>query len=280
MSSNEISYLILGHITQDVSPSEIHLGGTASYSGLTACALGHSVRMVTAFPQKFPFPSIKNLSFYCVDSEKATKFKNIMQNGNRKQYCYSQATVLTPDVIPPEWMQSDIVHIGPVAQEILPETAALFREHHFLCATPQGWMRSWDEEGLVHPINWNWAEQVLPYLKAVVISTEDIQGDEKIIAEMVRLSNILVVTEAKDGARVYWNGDVRHFSAPNVTALDATGAGDIFSAVYFSRLFSTGDAWQSAKIAVQLASHSVSKAGLQGIPTIQDIQQSMVEIMK
>lgn len=280
MSSNEISYLILGHITQDVSPSETHLGGTASYSGLTACALEHSVRMVTAFPGKFPIPSIENLSFHCVDTEKATQYENIMINGNRKQYCYSQAAAITPDEIPLEWIKSDIVHIGPVAQEIPQETVEYFKGHPFLCATPQGWMRSWDKEGLVHPINWDWAEQVLPFLKAVVISTEDVQGDEKIIAEMVRLSNILVVTEAKDGARVYWNGDVRHFSAPNVPMLDATGAGDIFAAIYFSRLFSTGDAWQSAKAAVQLASSSVSKTGLKAIPTIQDIQYSMVEIMK
>ena len=280
MSSNEISYLILGHITQDVSPSEMHLGGTASYSGLTACALEHSVRMVTAFPGKFPFSSIENLSFHCVDTDNATQYENIMLNGNRKQHCYSQAAPITPNDIPAEWMKSDIIHIGPVAQEIPQETVDCFKGHPFLCATPQGWMRNWDKEGLVHPITWDWAEQVLPFLKAVVISTEDIQGDEKIIAEMVRLSNILVVTEAKDGARVYWNGDVRYFSAPNVPMLDATGAGDIFAAVYFSRLFSTGDAWQSAKAAVQLASRSVSKTGLQGIPTMQDIQSSMVEIMK
>ncbi len=280
MSSNEISYLILGHITQDVSPSEIHLGGTASYSGLTACTLGHSVRMVTAYPTNFPFPSTRNLSFQCIDTKEATRFENIMDNGKRKQYCFSQAVTITPEMIPVEWIQSDIVHFGPVAQEIPQETVTYFKAHPFLCATPQGWMRSWDKNGLVHSIQWDWAEQVLPIFKAVVISAEDVAGDEKTIAEMARLSNILVVTEADEGARVYWKGDVRYFSAPDIPIIDATGAGDIFAAVYFSRLFSTGDPWESAKMAVQLASLSVSKPGLQGIPTTEDIQNSMVEIVK
>ncbi|MGV8027045.1 MAG: PfkB family carbohydrate kinase [Anaerolineaceae bacterium] len=280
MSSNEISYLILGHITQDLTPSGVELGGTAAYSGLTACALGHSVRLVTAYPQEGKLPSAKKLVIQRCSTENATQFENLMRNGRRSQYCYSQAEILLPDCIPTEWLSSDIVHFGPVAQEIPLETIQVFANHSFLCATPQGWMRSWDEDGLVHPIMWVWAEEVLPLMQAVVISLDDVGGDEKVIDELVRLCKILVVTEAEDGARVYWKGDARYFPAPNIPIVDTTGAGDIFAAVYFSRLFITGDAWQSARIAVQLASLSVSRIGLQSIPTVQDIQHNMVEIIK
>ncbi len=280
MSSNEISYLILGHITQDLTPSGIQLGGTAAYSGLTACALGHPVRMVTAYPQEINFPSAEKLTIHRCSTQKATQFENHTQDGKRMQYCYSQAENILSDCIPTPWLKSDIIHCGPVAQEIPLETVQFFAGHSFLCATPQGWMRSWDEEGLVHPIAWDWAEIALPLMRAVVISLEDVGGDEKVIDEMARLSKILVVTEAEDGARVYWKGDARYFPAPNIPIVDATGAGDIFAAIYFSRLFITGDAWQSARIAVQLASLSVSQTGLQSIPTMQDIQQNMVEIIK
>jgi sugar/nucleoside kinase (ribokinase family) len=280
MSSNEISYLILGHVTQDLTPSGVQLGGTASYSTLTACALGHSVRLVTAYPHEIIFPPSEHLEIHICSSPCATQYENIMLNGMRRQYCYSQAANILPDCIPTHWLQSDIVHCGPVAQEIPLETVQYFSGHSFLCATPQGWMRSWDEEGLVHPIAWAWAEKALPLMQAVVISLEDVGGDEKVIDEMARLSKILVVTEAEDGARVYWKGDARYFPAPNIPIVETTGAGDIFAAVYFSRLFLTGDAWQSARIAVQLASLSVSRSGLESIPTMQEIQQNMVEIIK
>ena len=280
MASNEISYLILGHLTQDLTPSGVQLGGTVAYAGLTACSLGHAVRMVTSFPQEPNLPAVGKMTIHCCLSKKATCFENIMQNGTRSQYCYSQAENILPDCIPASWLQSSIVHLGPVIQEIPPETVQLFKKHPFVCATPQGWMRSWDENGSIHPIQWDWAEQVLPIMKAVVLSVEDVGGDEKIIEEMVRLCKIFVVTEAEDGARVYWKGDARYFPAPNLPIVDATGAGDIFAAAFFSRLFFTDDPWQAARVAVQLASLSVSRSGLQSIPTIRDFHQSMVEIMK
>jgi len=280
MATNEISYLILGHITQDLTPSGVQLGGTAAYSGLTAAALGHIVRVVTAYPQELHLPTPEKITFQRCASARATQFKNVMQDGKRKQFCYSQADSILPDCIPVQWRQSDIIHFGPVAQEIPLETVKSFAQHAFLCATPQGWMRSWDDEGLVHPVTWDWAESVLPLMQAVVISLEDVEGDEKVIDEMARLCKILVVTEAEEGARVYWKGDARYFPAPNFPVVDATGAGDIYAAVYFSRLFTTGDAWQSAKLAVQLASLSISRSGLESIPTRQDIRHCMVEVMK
>ena len=35
-----IDYLIIGHISQDITPSGIQLGGTAAYAALTARACG------------------------------------------------------------------------------------------------------------------------------------------------------------------------------------------------------------------------------------------------
>ncbi|HAF62833.1 MAG TPA: hypothetical protein DCK95_10995 [Anaerolineaceae bacterium] len=280
MSSHEISYLLLGHVTQDLTPTGVELGGTATYSSLTACALGHPVRLITSYPQDFQFPSCTQLEIKRTQCDCATQFENIMVQGKRKQFCYSQAKELIPDDIPPTWKQSNIIHFGPVAQEISLKTIRGFPPDAFLCATPQGWMRSWDKEGLVHPVAWEWAAEALPLLKAVVLSMEDVGGDEKKIDELVRLSKILVITEAEDGARVYWKGDARYFPAPHIPIADSTGAGDIFAAVFFSRLYITKDPWAAAKVAVQLASLSISRKGLASIPTTLEINQKMVEIIK
>ena len=46
-----VDYLIIGHVTQDLTPNGPTLGGTASYSALTAKALGLRVGIVTAFAE-------------------------------------------------------------------------------------------------------------------------------------------------------------------------------------------------------------------------------------
>lgn len=279
MSSHEISYLLLGHVTQDLTPEGVVLGGTAAYSTLTACALGHPVRLATSYPEDIQLPSCTHIEIKRTPSEHATRFENIMVDGKRTQFCYSQARELTIENIPPAWQSSPIIHFGPVAQEIPLQTLRSFSRDAFLCATPQGWMRTWDQEGRVRPVDWDWAAEALPSLDAVVLSMEDVGGDERKINDLVQLSKILVVTEADDGARVYWKGDARYFPAPNIPLVDSTGAGDIFAAVFFSRLFITKDPWAAAKMAVQLASLSISRKGLASIPTRQEINQKMVEII-
>ena len=55
------------------------------------------------------------------------------------------------------------------------------------------------------------------------------------------------------GARLYWNGDVRRFRPPSVKEVDATGAGDIFAAAFFTRLYITRDPWEAARFATPLS---------------------------
>ena len=43
-----VDYLVIGHVTHDLTPSGSRLGGTAAYSALTAQALGMRVGVFTA----------------------------------------------------------------------------------------------------------------------------------------------------------------------------------------------------------------------------------------
>ena len=43
-----VDYLIIGHITRDLTPDGPHLGGTVTYSALMAQALGLRVGIVTS----------------------------------------------------------------------------------------------------------------------------------------------------------------------------------------------------------------------------------------
>jgi sugar/nucleoside kinase (ribokinase family) len=113
---------------------------------------------------------------------------------------------------------------------------------------------------------------------ACVISLEDVDGSEERIEELAASCRILAVTEAHEGARLFWNGDVRRFRAPEVQEVDAVGAGDIFAAAFFVRLQQTRDPWEACRFATNLAAISVTRPGLLGIPTPQEIHSATLEL--
>ncbi len=114
---------------------------------------------------------------------------------------------------------------------------------------------------------------------AAVFSIEDVECDESRIEEFAASCPVLAVTEAAQGVRLYWHGDVRRFRPPVVTEVDATGAGDIFAAAFFARLYTTRDPWEAARFANQIAAISVTRPGLQGVPTPEEVEASMVEVL-
>jgi sugar/nucleoside kinase (ribokinase family) len=61
--------------------------------------------------------------------------------------------------------------------------------------------------------------------------------------------------------------------------VDATGAGDIFAAAFFARLHQTRDPWEAARFATNLASHSVTRVGLSGIPTREEVEGCLMEVL-
>lgn len=274
-----IDYLVIGHITRDMTPSGPRLGGTATFSSLTARAMGLSVGIITSCDAQTKLDNYEQIQVINLPCEQNTTFKNINSGQGRIQYLYSTALPLDPSLVPPVWKETPIVHLGPVANEVNPSFFDFFPES-LIFMTPQGWLRNANTDGLIHSKPWNLPNEVLSKSTATVISNEDVQGDENLISEMAFFSKILVVTENKLGARLYWNGDVRHFNAPQVTCIEDTGAGDIFAAAFFSRLAETRDPWESTRFAVKLASSSVTRRYLDSIPTKEEISSTLVEIIK
>ena len=72
---------------------------------------------------------------------------------------------------------------------------------------------------------------------------------------------------------------MRRFHARKVKEFDPTGAGDIFATSFFYRYFHTRDPWEAARFATVIASHSVTRPGLKGVPTPQEVQAAMLEIL-
>jgi len=274
-----VDYLVIGHLAHDLTPDGWRLGGTAAYSALTARALGLRVGVVTAAGRETSLDALYGIPVISLESPQSTTFENIYTEHERVQYLRAQASRVDFNNVPAVWRRTPIIHIGPIANEVdsvLPKDFS----PTLVCVTPQGWMRQRDETGLVSRIKWEDAEPALQKADAVVLSREDVNGDDELIEHMAHQTRILVVTEASAGCVLYWNGDRRRFRAPEVHEVDATGAGDVFAAAFFIRLLKTRDPWEAARFATLIASHSVTRVGLNGIPTPQEIESSLMEILQ
>lgn len=272
-----VDYLIIGHLTLDQTSNGPKLGGTAAYSGLTAHALGLKVGIVTAWGNEIPLQPLSGIQVNSFPAEFSTSFENRYIDGARSQYLLHQAPPLDYYHIPEPWRNAGIVHLAPVAGEVEPGLVRGFPEA-LLGVTPQGWLRDWDTTGKVYPAEWPEGSFVLDRAGACVISLEDVGGDEDRIEELASRSRVLAVTEGRNGSRVYWNGDVRRFPAPQVVELDPTGAGDVYAAAFFVRLSITRDPWEAARFASLLSALSVTRPGLEGVPTPDEIQSCMQEV--
>ena len=278
-SLEPVDYLVIGHVAHDLTPEGSRLGGTVAYSALTARALGYRVGIVTAAGPETALDVLNGIPVVPIESPRSTTYENIYTEHGRVQFLRAQATRIDLNAVPDVWKRASIVHLGPIANEVDPVLPEDFSPA-LTGLTPQGWMRQWDSTGRVSPTQWKDAEPALQQAGAVVLSREDVGGNDELIEHMAGQTKVLAVTEAAAGCVLYWHGDRRRFRAPQVQEVDATGAGDVFAAAFFTRLFATRDPWEAARFATLIASHSVTRIGLNGMPTPQEIESSLLEILQ
>lgn len=267
-----IDYLVIGHLACDRTPQGNQLGGTAAYAALTADALGQRTGIITATGRDLPLTSIQHLPRAGVQVEQSTTFENVYTSTGRTQTLHHHAQNLTSHLLPALWQTTPVVHFGPIVHEIDTDLLDCFPAS-FVGLTPQGWLRQWDGTGRVSPGEWPDAARILSKVDAAVLSVEDVAGDEKIIEEMANVCRVFVVTEGARGARLFVNGAATRVGTLPVTELDATGAGDIFAAAFFIHLQRTGNPFEAARDAGRIAACSVTRPGLAGIPTLEEIQK-------
>ena len=278
VSYEPVDYLAVGHVAVDVTPDGNKLGGTVSYSALTAKALGLKVGIVTSAGEDVSLQALKGIQIVNVPSENSTIFENIKTESGRKQTIHHQAAILKLEHIPLAWQSAPIIHLAPIANEVDVNMIGHLTGS-LLCITPQGWMRRWDEKGQVQTGAWENSDQILSQAGAVVMSVEDLNFDLELAEAMSHQTRAFCLTEGEAGSVMYWHGDRRRFRPPKVDEVDATGAGDIFAAALFVRLFNTRDPWEAARFATNLAAHSVTRNGMNGIPTDQEIDNSLMEVL-
>ncbi len=261
-----VDYLAIGHVSRDLTAEVERVGGSVSYASLTARALGLRAAVLTSYAEGYADKALAQIPRQVIPAAETTTFALEETEHGRTLRLLARAAPIPPDApLPPAWERAPIVHLAPIAQEVASEIAQRFAGR-FVGVTPQGWMRRWDESGVVRAAEWENAAAVLGFASAVVLSDEDLpQGcDLNALTEAVQ---VLVLTHGARGATLFWENERIPIPAPEVPAVDSTGAGDIFAAAFFIRLYHTRDPIESAHFATALAADSVTRRGLQSVPS-------------
>jgi hypothetical protein len=210
-----------------------------------------------------------------IPAEFTTCFVNEYSGGKRRQTIESVAEKLTYEQILPEWRNTPVVHLGPLNQELDASIVNRF-PRSLIGVTPQGWMREWDESGLVRAIDWADADKVFQRADVVVISEDDV-ADKSIIEGWAAKARMLVVTLGDRGVDVYRQGEAEPFHSPafkSAIEVDPTGAGDVFAAAFLWHLHQSGGDWKrAADWANCVASFVVEKRGVAGVPKLAEVEK-------
>lgn len=277
-----INFLAVGHITHDRVPEGFRLGGTVTFAAVTARRLGWRPAIITrATPEglqngvrrpemsRLAVPErgvLAGVPVCLLPSSTSTTFVNIYRNGRRVQVIESWAEPVLPEALPLEWADVPVVLLGPIAREVPESWTSTFPASALLGVTPQGWMRQWDGEGHVRPALWESAGKFLSRADAVILSREDVGGDEAYLNDLAKQCRLLVATDGWHGATVYLGGNSYPVPPRPTSEVDPTGAGDVFATAFLIRLAETSDPLLAARFANIAASMSVEAAGMEAIP--------------
>jgi sugar/nucleoside kinase (ribokinase family) len=150
--------------------------------------------------------------------------------------------------------------------------------HTFVGVTPQGWLRKTDQDGRVYLQDWTALRDTLPQADVVILSLEDIGKNDQTIPDLAEACRLLVLTDGCNGAWVYFQGQHRHIPAHPVNEVDPTGAGDIFAAAFFIHYTHNQNPWESARLATELASCSVTRSGIESTPSREEVNALQAEV--
>ncbi len=272
-------YLVIGHLTADLTPEGRFLGGTVSYAARTAHAFGLRVGVLTSaaageplLAELAPYAEVRTLP-----ASATSTFENIYHANGRTQYIRGVAEKLTAADIPDDWRSAPLVHLAPLTDEVDPQIAHLFPDAMVLL-TLQGWLRRWDADGRVRFKRW-FDREVLRSIDIVVYSEDDILEAPDMEADFIAATEHLVVTRAERGGSYFNGGDTHPYDTLQVEVVNPTGAGDVFAGALLSSLHLLGGDMQSAiKVAARMGAISVTRWALEGTPTPEEAQAALAAV--
>ncbi|WP_207386366.1 PfkB family carbohydrate kinase [Protofrankia symbiont of Coriaria ruscifolia] len=254
-----VDYLAVGNPTLDVLPdSSFAIGGSMVYAvvqaarlGLSAAGVGRGCGVELA-PLWTPFETEAFL--HIQPSPDTTRFRNENTDSLRTQWLEKSAGAVSGlDRLP----ESRVLHLAPVAREIVLDDIVRGSVRGLVGLTPQGLIRSWDDSRLVRHHALRIGSSTARNIDAVVFADYEAAYLTGVAEAVRRAGGIVVVTKGPRGAEVLLANGKQEFSAIATDHLvDDTGAGDVFAASLFIALdggFTVSDAVRFAAAAAALS---------------------------
>jgi sugar/nucleoside kinase (ribokinase family) len=274
------NYLLVGHITADITPQGRLLGGTVSYATPVAKCFNYDLGIITSGAPNEPLFDI--LKPYLADyifhpAPETSTFENIYHQSGRTQYLHHRAAPLTPDLVPEAWRGIKLVHLAPLTDEVDPALIDAFPDATIM-VTPQGWMRQWGADKRVFFKRFA-DENVLRRVDMVVMSKQDIVEAPELEQEYAPIVKHLFVTDGANGGTYYHYGTPHHYEAYPVEEIEPTGAGDVFATALLASLpFVNHDMLKAVQVAARLAAFSVTRHGIENTVTADEVQAALAAV--
>jgi sugar/nucleoside kinase (ribokinase family) len=109
----------------------------------------------------------------------------------------------------------------------------------------------------------------------VILSEEDIEGDESLVIELSRSIPLVVLTRADRGATVLERGRLTDVPALRADVRDPTGAGDVFAAAFLGALHRGHNSIAAARWACAAAAFAIEAPGATGLATTPQIERRL-----
>jgi hypothetical protein len=262
-----VDFVAVGHMTYDLQPQGRMAGGTALYAATTAARLGRSAAIISAGPSDDQRSLDPTIHLAQTASPDRSTFEHSIRNGRRAQRLHAIAARIDLCSAPADWLAAPLVLLGPVLAEFDLDLLDAF-PNALIAVTPQGWMRRWEPPlpAAIRPTRWLPPPEQLRRINLLVLSSEDIAGNEDQVLYYARHCPLVVVTHNRQGATLYHNGQTTQIDAFPAAEHDSTGAGDVFAAALLIALEESGDPYQAAGFAAAVAACSIEGPGISAIP--------------
>ncbi|WP_131790187.1 PfkB family carbohydrate kinase [Candidatus Protofrankia datiscae] len=265
-----VDYLAVGNPTLDVLPdSSSTIGGSMVYGVVQAARLGlcaagvgcgHDAELA---PVWTPFEAEAFL--YIQPAPETTRFRNDNAGSLRTQWLEASAGVVSGlDRLP----ESRVLHLAPVAREIVLDDVVRRSARGLVGLTPQGLIRSWDASRLVRHHMLHIDGATAKNIDAVVFADYEVAYLASVAEAVRRAGGVVVITKGPRGAEVLLANGRQEFSAIAADRLvDDTGAGDVFAAPLFIALDTGSTVSDAVRFAAAAATLSISGIGPGAIAT-------------
>ena len=273
-------FIAVGHVTLDRVGDATRPGGAALYAAVTAHRLGLSVGLLTSHGDDFPLDLIPSpIEVVSVPAEATSVFEHRAVPGGREMRVITTARPLSANDVPEDWRDAGLALLAPVIDEVDPAVTDAFSDAT-IAAAAQGWLRRLAPAGEVVARPWTPPAELLGRLQALVVSTDDVRGQESRLTEWLQRLPFAVVTAGAHGALLYVNGERYDVRPRPAREVDATGAGDVFAATFVIRYHLDGDPWQAAAAATCAASLAVEGAAWSTVPDRAKLDAALHEYLR